>query len=215
MPRAIIFVNGYLPDLSAARRLLRAGDVYIAADGGARHADALGAALHVLIGDLDSVSAEAVSRYAAGGVKILRFPPEKDETDLELALDYALAAQFSPIILLGALGGRLDQQLGNLWLLADPALEDVDIRLDDGLTEAFLIRQRGEIHGQPGDTVSLIPLGQPVEGIVTENLSYPLRGETLYPHRTRGISNVMQAETASVTIQRGLLLCTHLRTTNL
>jgi thiamine pyrophosphokinase len=211
MPRAILFVNGDLPDLTAARSLLRAGDIFIAADGGTHHADALGAALQVLIGDLDSVTAEDVSRYAEKGVKILRFPPAKDETDLELALQYAIGQGYAPILLLGALGGRLDQQLGNLSLLADPALRSIDIRLDDGLTEAFFITERAEIHGQPGDTVSLLPFGLPAEGIVTEALAYPLRGETLHPHRTRGISNEMLSEKASVTFKGGLLLCIHIR----
>ena len=84
--RAVIFANGALDDPAAAAALLRADDWLIAADGGLRHLRAIDHAPHVLIGDLDSVSAEEVAWAEAQGTRVLRYPPEKDDTDLELAL---------------------------------------------------------------------------------------------------------------------------------
>jgi thiamine pyrophosphokinase len=57
----------------------------------------------------------------------------------------------------------------------------------------------------------LIPWGSPAEGVTTEALRWPLRGETLYPDKTRGISNEMLSETASVAVRSGLLLIIHRR----
>jgi thiamine pyrophosphokinase len=211
MSRALIFVNGELRDPGAARAIVQDEDVIIAADGGARHALALGVIPVAIIGDLDSLSDAEVRVFSDMGVHMLRFPAAKDETDLELALAHAVRAGHRPIIIIGANGGRLDQAIGNISLLSDPRFVDSDVRLDDGVTEVFFIAGRASIHGKAGDIVSLIPWGNPVEGVSTDGLVYPLNEETLIPYRTRSISNQMLAETAKVSLKRGLLLCVHIR----
>lgn len=211
MSRAILFANGDPPNPDLIRALIQPADVLIAADGGARHTARLGLTPSVIIGDFDSMSAEEVSHFAGAGVKLERHPPGKDETDLELALDYALKLGHRPILILGAYGGRLDQALGIFSLLSDPACIAADVRAEDGQTEAFFISKQAEISGAPGDTVSLIAWGQPAEGVTTENLEYPLNAETLSPYRTRGISNVLTAPKATITLASGLLLCIHIR----
>ena len=211
MPRAIIFVNGELPDLGAARSILQTDDVLIATDGGARHALKLGAIPSVIIGDLDSLSQEEVRVFTDMNIHILSYPPEKDETDLELALDHALKSGYRPIIIVAGFGGRLDQILGNLSLLMAPEAVGADVRLDDGITEVLCVTDKATIHGQSGETVSLIPWGIPAEGVTTDGLVYPLNRATLLPYRTRGISNQMLANTAKISVKRGALLCVHQR----
>lgn len=211
MSRALIFVNGELRDTGAARAIIQPEDVIIAADGGARHALALGVIPTAIIGDFDSLSEAEARVFTDMGVHMLRFPPSKDETDLELALAHAVCAGHHPILIIGANGGRLDQELGNLSLLADPEFSDSDLRIDDGITEAFFITAKASIQGKAGDTVSLIPWGNRAEGVSTDGLVYPLNDETLLPYRTRSISNQMLAETAEVSLKRGLLLCVHIR----
>jgi len=211
MPRAIIFVNGEIPNSDMARSIIQPKDILIAADGGARRALEIGVIPTVIIGDLDSLSEPEVRVFIEMGVQILRYSPAKDETDFELALLHALQAGCHPIIVVAALGGRLDQTLANIALLSAPESIQNDVRLDDGLTEAFFIINQANISGKVGDTVSLLPWGVSAEGVSTQNLTYPLREETLFPHRTRGISNVMLAETASISLKRGLLLCVHSR----
>jgi thiamine pyrophosphokinase len=140
---------------------------------------------------------------------VRRYPPEKDETDLELAIEAALEQGAASIQIVAALGDRLDHTLGNIYLLTQPRLASLDVRLMDGEQEVFLIRNETTLSGQPGQIVSLIPLMGPVPGVTTGQLAYPLRHETLYPDKTRGISNVMTAETATVSIDDGILLCIH------
>ena len=209
--RAVIFANGELPDPAGAKALLQPGDTLIAADGGLHHLQALGLLPSLLIGDLDSVSPSDLEGLSGSDVTILRFPPEKDETDLELALGWAADQGFGAILILGALGGRLDQTLGNIFLLTWPRLAGIDLRLDDGWQEVTAITTTALIKGIPGETVSLLPLLGPARGIVTHGLRYPLHGETLWPERTRGISNELLEGQASVSLEQGCLLCIHTR----
>jgi thiamine pyrophosphokinase len=211
MSRAVIFLNGHIPDYKSVRRLFRSGDTLLAADGGTRHALALGLALSIVIGDLDSLTDEHRRLLDAAGTEIRHFPRDKNETDFELALHYAVDAGFHEILIVAALGDRLDQTLGNLALLTDLRLSTFDVRLDDGLEEAFFTRGSCQVRGIAGDLVSLIPWGGEVTGIVTNGLRWPLQGETLHPYQTRGISNELLVETATISLRSGLLLVVHSR----
>jgi thiamine pyrophosphokinase len=211
--RAVIFANGQITDLRAARALIRPDDLLIAADGGARHAVQMGLTPQVVIGDLDSLTSSEVEILRKAGARILKFPVEKDETDLELAILHALAEGYRSLRILGALGGRIDQTLANLLLLALPGLEDLDARLDDGIEEVFLISPQtpAVVEGNPGEVLSLLPLGGPAKGITTHGLRYPLHDETLYPERSRGVSNELLTSSAQITLLEGKLICVHTR----
>ena len=217
MPRIVIFANGELPDMEAARALLQPSDYLIAADGGANHLLKMGILPEKVIGDLDSIDDDTLFELTSAEVEIEQYSEDKDETDIELALHYAVELNPSSILIVGALGGRLDQTLANLSVLTDPSLPTFDIRLDDGVEEAVFCRaisRKGgqvDVQGRSGDTVSLIPWGGPVEGVTTEGLQWPLYSETLYCSKSRGISNIMVADSASIKIQNGLLLVIHTR----
>ena len=217
MPRIVIFANGELPDLASARALLQPGDYLIAADGGANHLMKMGILPEVVIGDLDSVDEDILFELTTAEVNIEQYSEDKDETDIELALQYAVELGAASILIVGALGGRLDQTLANLSILTDPLLPKIDIRLDDGVEEVFFCRassnkgRQVEVQGRSVDTVSLIPWHGPVDGVATEGLQWPLYGEKLFPEKSRGVSNVMLGESASVKIDKGLLLIVHRR----
>jgi len=211
MPRCIIFANGILPDLAAARRLIRPDDLILAADGGTRHALDLGLTPSIVIGDLDSISDEERRKMKEDGVRLIQHPRDKNETDLELALDYAIQNGQRKIVIVAALGGRLDQTLGNLALLTNVQLSTLNIKLDDGVEQAFFCRDRSEVEGRRGNLVSLIPWGGEVRGVRTQGLRWQLSDEVLLPHKTRGISNEMTGEVANIQIQSGLLLIVHRR----
>ena len=207
--KIFIFANGVLSKTDWLKEEITSSDLIVAADGGLNHLQAMDMPPYLLIGDLDSVSADQVDWAKARGSQVDRYPIAKNETDLELALLAAKKLGANEIVIVAGLGGRLDQLLGNLSLLRLPDLSDCSVRFEDGCEEVFLIRGQAEIHGQPGDTVSLLPIWGPAEGVSTQNLSYPLLGETLFPEHTRGISNVMTMETACVSVSSGDLLCIH------
>lgn len=210
MSRCIIFANGTLPDPDSARQLICPDDVIIAADGGTRHALDLGLVPSIIIGDLDSATFN-LQPLMAVGTQIIRHPRDKDETDLELALDYAIEQGFREIVIVAALGNRLDQTLGNLALVSNIQPLTLNLKLDDGVESVFFCRVRSEVRGSRGDLVSLIPWGGEVRGVRTEGLRWPLSGEMLFPHKTRGISNEMTGHAAHIQIESGLLLIIHRR----
>ena len=211
MQRIIIFANGELPDLKKVRPLLLPDDYIICADGGTRHALALNLKPDLVIGDMDSIQKNQWQKLQKSGISVELFSRDKNETDLELAITRAVEMNPEQIIIVAALGGRLDQTLGNITLLANPQLSAFDIRLDDGMEEIFLCRDQVQVHGRSGDIVSLIPWQGDASGVTTKDLKWRLDQETLYPDRTRGISNEMTGDTASVSIGSGLLLIVHRR----
>ena len=97
---------------------LPAGAHVIAVDSGVEHAQALGLAIDLAIGDFDSVAPSSLARAQAAGAETERHPTAKDATDLELAMDAAMARRPTHIHVLGGHGGRLDHLLGNAFVLA-------------------------------------------------------------------------------------------------
>lgn len=212
MKSLLIFANGDINDGAMVRRALTAAQepLIVAADGGARAALYFGYLPHLVIGDLDSLSPVEVQNLAARGVEIKRYPTEKDETDLELALRYAADQEADRVRIVGGIGDRLDQTLANMYLLALPELTGRDVAFVAGKQEICLLHP-GEhtLTGSPGDTLSLIPLGGAVQGVSTAGLQYPLRDETLAFGPARGVSNVMQHDQAQVRLREGVLLVIH------
>ena len=178
----------------------------IAADSGVDLALALGLHVDVAIGDFDSVTPAGLAAVEAAGARIERHPAAKDATDLELALDAALALAPARILLIGSSGGRLDHLLGSLLLLGDERYAGVTLDAWLGAAQAHVIRGTRTLAGTPGELLSLLPLHGPAEGVTTEGLEYPLRGETLPAGTSRGISNVFAAAEARITVARGCLL---------
>ncbi len=206
---AVVVANGTAPDPALCGALLREARVVVAADGGARTLLEHGLPLTAIVGDMDSLPADLLEDWRARGGEIRRYPREKDETDLELAVAEARRRGATRIALLGALGGRVDHLTANLLLLAGPALEGVEAAvLDDGVRIVAVTRD-AVLAGQPGDLLSLLPVTARVEGVVTQGLRYPLAGDTLMLGSPRGVSNVFTARRATVHIRDGTLLAMH------
>jgi len=211
MARIVIFANGELPNAAAALSLVQPLDTVVCANGGTRQALALGLKPQVIIGDLDSLDPAEHQSALAFGALVQQHPHDKDETDLELAIRYAVSRSPSSILIVAGLGRRLDQTIGNIALLTGPDLADFDVRLDDGVEQVLFCRGQAELRGSPGDIVSLIPWGADAQGVRTHGLRWVLNSETLYADKTRGISNEMLETKANVSISAGLLLVIHRR----
>lgn len=207
----MIFANGDLQNPAKIKQMATQAKQIFAADGGLVHVQALGLIPNLLIGDLDSVTPEQVRWAEEQGAEVRRFPPDKDETDLELALMAAAETGTSRILIVAALGGRLDQTLSNIFLLNLPALANMDVRIDDGQQEVILVRESIDLIGQEGETVSLLPLSPIVRGITTTGLKYPLEDASMIFYHSRGISNQMTGDKARIEFQSGILICMHER----
>lgn len=204
----LIFANGDIKGASWIRPELAQAQTVVAADGGARHLWRLNHLPDVVIGDMDSLPRDVRQWLEEGEVPLIIHPHLKDETDLELALLHAADLE-DDIVVIGGFGGRFDQTLANIMLLAHPALDGRRVELRTQHERAWLIRELGEIHGSVGDTVSLIPLGGNVLVEWTHGLQWPLRDELLVFGPARGVSNVLTGSVATVKIASGVLLCLH------
>ena len=211
MPRTIIFANGVLGQPELIRMHLHPSDRIICADGGTRHARALGLTPDVIVGDLDSLDPALRVEMEAAGVRFEIHPARKDETDLELAIRLAIDEGADEIHLVALLGGRLDQSLANMMLLARPDWSAARLRVVAGAEIAWPVRagQTARIEGRPGDTLSLIPLTPTVTGVTLAGVEWPLDGASLQFGSTLTISNVLAAPRAQLQIKDGIVLVIH------
>ena len=200
-PKVIVVASGPGPAV-----VVPDAETVVAADGGLDRALALGLAVDVVIGDLDSVSDAALAAAEAAGTRVVRHPAAKDASDLELALDEAIALGARRVLVIASANGRLDHLLASLELLAADRYAELELDAAVGDALVHVIRGRRVLEGAPGDLVSLIPVAGPVEGVTTSGLEYPLSGETLAPGTTRGVSNVFVDAVARVEIATGVLL---------
>ena len=178
----------------------------VAADGGLDRAAALGLEVDVVIGDLDSVSAELLAGAEAAGARVARHPEAKDATDLELALDEAVALGAARVLVVASDDGRLDHLLGSLLLLGSASYAGIELDALVGEAVVHVVRGTRTLAGEPGELVSLLAVGGPAARVVTEGLAYPLTGETLDPGSSRGISNTFVGHEARIEVARGTLL---------
>jgi thiamine pyrophosphokinase len=209
--RAIIIAGARWRSGDGWKRWVQGGDLIIGADGGAAQALTWDLLPDLVVGDMDSLPEEKRAILAAQGCRFLVHPRAKDETDLELALAQAVEQGAQEIIVLGALGGRLDHTLANVLLLALPRLAGKSVRIVDGHEEVLLVRG-GEVvslKGQAGDVVSLLPMGGDVDGVTTAGLAWALHGDTLRFGLSRGVSNEMTGELARIEVEDGYLLVVH------
>jgi thiamine pyrophosphokinase len=217
--RAILLADGDAPDRAALDSAwpgwIDGVSIVVAADGGLRHAAALGLRVDCWVGDGDSVDADELTALEVAGVPLERHPADKDESDAELALVTAIRLGATDVTILGALGGpRLDHALANIGLLSHPALAGRTARLLDASARVSLATAPGidggptqvQLPGRVGDVVSLLPFGEDVRGVTTAGFRYPLVDEDLPAGPARGLSNVRLDTRASVTIRRGRLL---------
>ncbi len=202
---AVIYVGGLGP--SALPALPDDPVVRIAADGGLDLAMALGADVDVVVGDLDSVSPDALAAARDRGVEVRTSPVDKDETDLELAIACAEAAGSSQLVVIGGGGGRLDHLLGVLAALAGAALRGMDVVAHPGedLVRFVTPGVRLELPVWPGQTVSLVPVGGPATGVRAAGLVWPLTDAVLDPFEAIGVSNRAEASVVTVEVADGVV----------
>jgi thiamine pyrophosphokinase len=202
----VVVVAGGEPPRPDAARFVPSGATVVGANGGLEHALALGLDVALAVGDFDSAAPEAVEGAEAAGARIVRHPADKDATDLELALVDALAFAPRRILVLAGVGDRLDHLLSLLLLLGSGRFAEIELDAVVGDALVHAVRDERMFTGEPGELVSLLALHGPAVAVWTEGLTYELRGETLEPGSSRGVSNVLATDTARVTLERGVLL---------
>jgi thiamine pyrophosphokinase len=204
----VILAGGQVINYKVLDKIITQAEYIICADGGARHAQKIKVIPDMIIGDMDSLNHDQLESFRNKGVNIIRYPVEKDEVDTELAIIKALELGFNEITLLGATGGRLDHTLGNIHLLIKAAKLGAQVKIIDENHQIYIITPQlsAEINGQPGNTVSLIPLTTEVKGVYSQGLKWELQNRTFTIGNPFGVSNQLTSDKASVNIEEGILL---------
>jgi thiamine pyrophosphokinase len=206
--KIIIISNGRLgdPAFFQKRRDAMGSPLTICCDGGIRHLEKLNIQPDIIMGDMDSADAARLDEYAACGVKILKYPRDKDATDTQLALEYALGLKPESIEIWGALGGRIDHALANLFLLNPGEKAGIKTSLVDEYCETFIVEKETSFEKASGQTVSLFAWGSKAVGVSLHSFKYSLDNEALEMSNPRGISNVIVSSPATIHISSGSLL---------
>ncbi|GMU54785.1 MAG: thiamine pyrophosphokinase [Candidatus Xenobia bacterium] len=205
--KVAILAAGVERDPEYCRAQLQAAQRILCADAGYRLACELGVRPDAVVGDFDSLTPEEVARLEDSGIPVHRYPPEKDQSDLELALDLAASWGAREVVLLAALEGRLDHLLFNLIAALEYAHRlRLRARLLSSVGEVFLVHDEVEIAAREGWTASFLSLEGETTGITLEGFRYPLVEESLLRHHSRGLSNVVRDPLARVRLRQGVLL---------
>ena len=200
--RACVFCNGQLENPAKAKKIAIDCDLMIAADGGAKYFVDIGLSPQVIIGDMDSIDSDIWK--GKSGIENIKYPTDKDKSDAELAVEYALEHGCEQVILLAATGGRLDHTLGNITLVA---AYPGRVAIFDGTATLVAVdkSEKCVLNGKIGTTVSLIPYNSDRLQIRTSGLKYPLQDQCLR-FFTHGLSNELSQTQACVCVRDGTIL---------
>ncbi len=204
----IIVSNGRFGDISFFQdKIAKMPDrLIICCDGAARKMAQTKIKPDIIIGDMDSLEPFVLESLKKDGIKTIEHPAQKDFTDTELALDYALKLNPKKIFIWGALGGRIDHILGNVFLLLKGKKAKTNTYIIDEYAEVFLPQDEVIFNDAAGCIVSLLSVSPKVEGITLSGFAYSLKNETLCMGETRGLSNYINESIAKIEFRAGDLL---------
>ena len=183
-------------------------DVYIGVDGGCLKLLEQGLPLDIAVGDFDSVSETDLRQIQTQAKQVIQSIPEKNDTDLELALKAAFEAYpEAGVTVYGAFGGRLDHFLSNIFLPTDPYLTPYmeQIQLVDGQNR-LIYRPAGYHEIQPDPAMSYVGFMPVGEGYLEiTGAKYPLHQENYFLKAMYG-SNEFLDQPIQVSLDRGYLV---------
>jgi thiamine pyrophosphokinase len=182
-------------------------DYVVCADGGLEKAKNYGITPDVIVGDFDSVDLSLLKEYEALNIPIMKFPAEKDYTDMELAAKFVLSKGFKDIVLIGASGSRLDHTLGNIMLMEKYHKEGINISMIDNSNIIKVISDDSRLIVEflENQYVSIIPITE-LEGLTLEGFKYPLNNVNVERGSTLCISNEVIGKEGIITLSKGSAL---------
>lgn len=191
--KAYIFCPSYFlnKERLAKEIEISAENLYIAADSGIKTADDLSIALSLVIGDFDSAEKSLLNSDAYKDIEKLRHPPEKDDTDLMLAIKYALENSYKNIIIIGGMDGRTDHTIANLFLLKYIKSMGGTGYITNGYNRVRYISNSNstECIARDYKYISILPMRPEVHGLTLRNFKYPLSNATITMLEPYTVSN--------------------------
>ncbi|MCI1881855.1 MAG: thiamine diphosphokinase [Sporolactobacillus sp.] len=160
------------------------------------------------VGDFDSLSDKEKAAVLDSGIRLHRYPPEKDRTDLEIALDLALKKRPEKLLIFGATGGRIDHELAAVQLLLKAVRCGVECSIVDQANCITLLTP-GIYHIRKDSDypyLSFLSLSERVTGLTLRGVKYPLADAELPVGSSLCVSNEVSDGDGSVSFSTGYLL---------
>ena len=178
------------------------GDVIIAADGGYDSLLSRGYVPSVLIGDFDSIESDLPE-----GIRTVRHPKEKDETDMFLAYAEGVKLGYTEFVMLGATGGRLDHTYANISLLLYAKENGHNVTIMDERGIILCLKNEAiSLDGSKGATLSVFAIGGEARGVSIKGAKYEADSVTLSPSFPLGVSNEFGDGPARISVEDGAVL---------
>ncbi|SFC87195.1 thiamine diphosphokinase [Ruminococcus albus] len=197
----VIFAGGDPVKSETVDKAILENAFIICADKGYALAESLGVEADIVLGDFDSLN------YTPSGDKVMCFPPEKDDTDLMLAVNRALEMGAKRIVIYGACGGRIDHMIGNiacLALIAENGANGTIVGDDDIIS--FHMPGEFSVPYKEGFSLSLFAYSREVKGLAISGAKYSVQDCTLTDSVTLGVSNEIIPPAAKISFTEGRLL---------
>lgn len=180
-------------------------DLVIAADGGYDHLLQIGLRADIALGDFDSV--QSLEIWEDTICEKYTYPPEKDDTDMMLAIKLGLSKGYHMFEIYGGLGGRLDHSIANIQALSYLAAEGAQGVLHHDQYELTVIQNSGfTIPKDFSGYVSIFSLSDKSQNVTIKGLKYEIEGSTLTNRFPLGISNESMGKKGSISVENGTLL---------
>lgn len=181
----------------------------ICADGGLEKAESLGIVPNVILGDFDSVDSDILKKYQSMNIETKKFPAEKDFTDMELSIEFAVGKGYKNLILIGATGGpRLDHAIANIMLIEKYFKLGVTIEIIDNNNKIKIISDDTDlsIEHMKHYFVSIVPITESISGLTLEGFKYPLDKVVVRRGSTLCVSNEIVLNSGRVILEKGTAL---------
>lgn len=199
--KGLLIAAGNTPDKTLLKDLAQQADITVCADGGLKYALDNGVEPDIVMGDFDSLPEEYLGKINSE-VEVKKFPPEKDFTDMELALKELTDRGCNDITILGAIGTRMDHVLGNFFALIEVHKNGADGRiLDDNNEVRYLTLGEAKVNKAGFKYISVIPIEETM--FSTKGFKYEAKALTIKPGTTIGISNELLDEEGEIEIHKG------------
>lgn len=200
--QGVIYAGGECPPFSRVAPSLADQRIIVAADSGYHAATKHEVAVDVIIGDLDSLDNVDVP----ASVRTISFPPDKDATDTELAIDYCRSAGCTSLLLVGGGGGTIDHLFAIAWLFE--GRRRVDRWINDSATIDYVPKHWRRTDCRAGEVISILPIGRGPWRLRSSGLRWPL-SKARWQRADTGIRNEATTATVAITVLRGALLVIH------
>ncbi len=203
--KAVIVGSGLIFKYDRFLEYINVSDFFICCDGGMKYFYECEIVPNVIVGDFDSAEEKYIDYFKRLNVEFKNFPKEKDYTDMEIGLRYALGLNIDEIFIFGGIGSRFDHSLTNAHILRKAYDKGVLAWLIDENNKICIVGDYLKLSGEKGDLISLIPFTTKVFGVTTKGLKYQLSDAVMEIGNSIGVSNVMIEKECEIFISEGLL----------